>query len=124
MKTKLQRTTVIIQEDFPKEIVLRRKILFPIMFAARKLNIHAVVNADKLRITSEETDGNVTSHHRLPAALDPNFATTEKTENVLAFFGALCPLSNFHPSTFKCEGKTFRFMEEYFFYKKENLVGT
>jgi ribA/ribD-fused uncharacterized protein len=102
----------------------------PIMHAARKLNVNTVVNADKLCIISKDADGkevtnvyDVKSLHRLPPALDPKFVMTEKTEHVFAFFGSLCPLSNFHQSPFTCEGKTFRFMEEYLFYKKAEFAG-
>jgi ribA/ribD-fused uncharacterized protein len=42
---------------------------------------------------------------------------------VLSFFGFMCPLSIFHDSPFVCEGRTFRWAEEYFFHKKAEICG-
>jgi ribA/ribD-fused uncharacterized protein len=127
-KKKLKNSEIVVQEDFPKEINNRRKILLPIMFPARKQNFDAYLTVDKLHLTSETDQGkshcvfDVNNLHQLPTSLDPKYVTTEKKDNVFTFFGSLCPLSNFHPSPFKCEGKSFRFVEEYFFFKKAEMA--
>jgi ribA/ribD-fused uncharacterized protein len=124
-RTKLKRTGVFLSEDFPKEIVERRKTLTPVMYAAKDKNLEAYLVVDKLHI--KFPDGHkvfdVNSLSKLPQELDPKFICTAKTENVLSFFGSLCPLSNFHPSPFVCEGRQFRWVEEYFFHKKAELGG-
>jgi ribA/ribD-fused uncharacterized protein len=60
---------------------------------------------------------------KLPPELDPRYVSTQRKDNVLSFFGFLCPLSNFHDAPFMCEGRRFRWVEEYFFHKKAELCG-
>jgi ribA/ribD-fused uncharacterized protein len=122
-RTKLKNTGIFITEDFPKEIVDRRKILTPIMYAAKDKHLDAFLIVDKLHIQTKDQHNvyDVNSLSRLPPALDPRYVTTKKTEHVLSFFGSLCPMSNFHPSPFTCEGRSFRWVEEYFFHKKAEL---
>jgi ribA/ribD-fused uncharacterized protein len=127
-KTKLKDSTYGVQEDFPKEILDRRKILLPIMFAARRLHYKAYLVVDRLHLETKR-DGkevhntyDVNTLHRLPKNLDPNFVTTVRKDNVLAFFGSLCPLSNFHSAPFVIEGTKFRHVEEFFVTKKADFA--
>ena len=122
-RKQLKQTKFYLSEDFPKEIVDRRKTLTPIMHAAWRQNLTAFLVVDKLHII----DGNTRSVygadelHRLPAKLDPRYVTTQRKDNYFYFFGQHCPLSNFHDSPFFCEGRKFRWVEEYFFHKKAEL---
>jgi ribA/ribD-fused uncharacterized protein len=62
------------------------------------------------------------SLNRLPASLDPSYVSTVTRNDVFAFFGENCPLSNFHSAPFKCEGQTYRHVEEYLFVKKAEFA--
>ena len=117
-----------VQEDFPKEIQDRRKTLLPVMFAARRLDYDAYLVVDKLHIKSQQDGRNVhnvydtKSLHRLPDSPNLKNVCTVKKDNMLAFFGSHCPLSNFHPAPFTSEGQKFRHVEEYLFVKKAELA--
>ena len=123
-KKKLKDTQFYINEDFPTEITERRKKLMPIMYAARRAELIAYLVVDKLHIIDGDKHDvyDVNRLDNLPKQLDPNFVMTRKSNDVFAFFGWMCPLSNFHPSPFLCENRTFRWVEEYFFHKKAQLV--
>ena len=113
-----------LSEDFPKEIVDRRKRLTPIMQAARRKGLTAFLTVDKLHILQENGKRDVYAADELsslPPDLDPRYVTTQRKDNYMYFFGFLCPLSNFHDSPFVLEGRTFRWVEEYFFHKKAEL---
>lgn len=119
-KAKLKGTSFFIKEDFPKEINERRKPLFPIMYAARNLGFNAYVVFDKLHISKADFHQvfDADSLDKLPREIDPKYVSTKVTENEFAFFGRLCPLSNFHDSNFQLDNMTFRWVEQYFTYKK------
>jgi uncharacterized protein YoxC len=100
-KNKLKGTKIIIQEDFPKEILDRRKLLLPIMYAARKQNLTSYLAVDKLHVITRTDNGekhqvyDVGNLKSLPKSLDPRWVTTERKDNVLAFSGpcVLYPIS-------------------------------
>jgi ribA/ribD-fused uncharacterized protein len=99
---KLQKSNIFINEDFPAEINQRRRRLYPIMKKAKDvLKMKAFLSVDKLHlIDSDEkrTVVDVNTLHRLPPQLDPRYITTTERNDCFAFFGELCPLSNFHPA--------------------------
>lgn len=120
----LKGTKFQLSEDHPKEIIERRRRLVPIMQAARRKGLTAFVTVDKLHILNGDGTRNVYGADemgRLPPDLDPRYVTTQRKDNFLYFFGFLCPLSNFHDSPFVCEGRKFRWVEEYLFHKKAEL---
>ena len=59
---------------------------------------------------------------KLPDSLNIKNVCTVKKDNMLAFFGSLCPLSNFHPAPFISEGQKYRHVEEYLFVKKAEFA--
>ena len=122
-RSKLKGSKIFISEDFPKEIIERRKTLTPIMMAARRKDMRAFLVVDKLHTIKDNRHNvyGIDKLNSLPPELDPNYVTTQQSDNVLAFFGSLCPLSNFHESPFECEGRKFRWVEEYFFHRKAEL---
>ena len=128
-KKNFKDTSYGVQEDFPKEIQDRRKALLPIMFAARRLNYDSYLVVDKLHIIKEENGRKVHNVYdtktldKLPESLDIKNVGTVKKDNMFAFFGSHCPLSNFHPAPFIIEGQKYRHVEEYFFVKKAELAG-
>ena len=97
--SKLKGSTIRMSEDYPREIVYRRNILAPIMFAARNLQKNAHMSVDKLVI-----DGityTISDLEKLPAELSPSkVGVSQITNNISGFFGAVSPLSNFFPAPF------------------------
>ena len=127
-KAQLKNTDYFLKEDFPAEIIERRKTLTPIMFAARRKGNSAYLIVDKLHIKRETPQGekhtvyDVNTLHKLPAELDPKFVSTKQSEDVFAFFGSSCPLSNFYPSPFVTAGQRFSCVEEYYCLKKAEFA--
>lgn len=124
----LKESEYIVNEDFPKEIMDKRNMLAPIMYAAKRAKKTAYLVVDKLHIVTGEGDDKVTdvydvnSLNNLPPELDPLYVSTIQKNKTFAFFGQNCPLSNFHPAPFTCEGENYRHVEEYFFMKKAEFA--
>jgi ribA/ribD-fused uncharacterized protein len=97
-KGELANTGLFLKEDFPKEIISGRTPLFPLKHA------------------------DVDSFDKLPKDIDPRFASTKQTESEFVFFGSLCPLSNFHDSPFLLDNKIFKWVEQYFTYKRAEIA--
>ena len=49
----------------------------------------------------------------LPQAISPINVSTKSNEDVVGFFGELCPFSNFHPAKFSYKGKEFHSSEQF-----------
>ena len=54
---------------------------------------------------------------RLPDVLQKVVGTTSDN-NITAFFGIECPLSNFYPSRFTVDGQVFSSNEQHYYYSK------
>ena len=123
---KLKNTGVFLNEDFPKEINQRRKTLFPIMRAAKRQGKDAFLSVDKLHIVTKDSESVQNSHlvvtvdslNKLPEELDSKFINTCRTNDCFAFFGELCPISNFYPAPISHKGKTFKTSEQLYQYCK------
>ena len=61
--------------------------------------------------------------HTLPPELSSDKVTSETNEEVLAFFGELHPLSNFHCCKLDFQGETFHSSEQLIQLKKAELFG-
>lgn len=118
----LKNHNIFVNEDFPAEVNHRRKKLFPILQKAkRELNMTAYLVVDKLHLVDaneKRTVVDVDTLHRLPATLDPRYVTTELKNDCFAFFGELCPLSNFHPAPITYHEKKFTSVEQMYQYTK------
>ena len=118
-----------LNEDFPAEIMRRRKKLYPYFRAARgaidpanpKKPVTSYLRVDKLIINS---------HTYTADRLDliPDFVLSSagksscKTENnITLFFSKHCPLSHFFKSDVYIEGCRYTFMEQYISYRKAML---
>ena len=122
-KYKLKNTRYFVNEDFPAEIIHRRKQLLPIMKKAWKLPHmkKAYLSVDKLHLidnSDKKTVFDVNTLHRLPADLDPRYITTVQKNDCFAFFGQLCPLSNFHPAPITHNGQKFKSVEQMYQFRK------
>ena len=101
-------TGIYVDREYASDIEYRRKLLQPILRAARnhedyKGRCH--MDKDKLVILGRSYT--VNNLQQLPEDLQPYNVTKKESENCIGFFGALNPLSNFHPATFKVEDELF-----------------
>ena len=113
-----------IAEDFPPEILERRKILKPILKTAIETDSseNAYLVADKLIIGGRTyTMANLKS---LPEHLRPENVATPTIGKVLAFYNASSPLSNFFPAEFTHEGISYRHVEQFFCAKKAEMTNS
>lgn len=111
-RTKLKGTSFSISEDFPPEILARRKVLYPIMKAARKDQKKAYMNGDTLEI-----DGRVYTFknlHTLPETYNPARLATVQKNNITAFYSKSSPLSNFYPVDLVVDGQNYSTVEQFF----------
>ena len=112
----LSGSNISLREDFPEEIVARRNALYPIMMKARDLKHKAFLRADKLVI--DDRTYTIENLHTLPKELDPANITTKRVGDVVAFYSAHSPLSNFHHSPFTLDGKTYPHTEQFLQHQK------
>ena len=121
----LKDTDIFLNEDFPREIVERRKTLWPVMKAARERDHESFIVVDKLHIKYKNgahatyTVDNLCS---LPEGLHPYDLSTKKTDQCLAFFSQLCPLSNFYKCSIKIDGQNFHSSEQFYQYSKAQFA--
>lgn len=115
-KSKLANTKISISEDFPSDVIEKRRALYPIMKSARDSKRYAAIRGDKLVIGNDVYT--VDTLHKLPADLDPANLCTKKHGNVVAFFGGHSPLSNFFKCNIEIDGKTYSSVEQYFQHQK------
>ena len=118
-KQNLRKISVIVQEDFPREIVERRKLLLPIFYKSRQLHpeLNPRFTIDRLILGGKiYTIDNI--HTISVPLLSPENVFTPCHNGVQAFYSKYSPLSNHHPAEFDAEGKHFTSSEQYFMYKK------
>jgi ribA/ribD-fused uncharacterized protein len=120
-KKELKGSNMFLNEDFPREIIERRKTLWPVMKAARAAGHESFLNVDKLHIkyvNGGKVVYSVDTLNQLPVGLHPYDLSTKKTDSCLAFFTQLCPLSNFFRCSFQIDGQKYHSSEQFFQYSK------
>ena len=116
-KKNLANQSVWVREDFPQEILDKRRVLEPIARKARELGKRASVNVDTLWLDGRTI--RVDQIHTLQKELQPTeIATPYVAPKKRAFYGPQSPCSNFHPSPFKLEGMDWTTAEHYYAYRK------
>jgi ribA/ribD-fused uncharacterized protein len=110
-----------LSEDFPKEIVAKRRTLLPVLKAAMDQDKEAFFNVDKLVI--DRVTYTVDTMKKLPKELQPCYITTKINSNAVAFFNELSPLSNFHHCEIKKDSATYYSSEQRYQYRKADYVG-
>lgn len=106
-----------LEADFPVEIEQKRRILQPAAKAARAESREAGVSVDHLVIDGKRYS--INDLDQLPIHLQPAHIATRTHNNVMAFFTAACPLSNFYNTKFTAEqGKLFHSSEQLYQYYK------
>lgn len=112
--SKLKGSKVTIREDFPSEVVERRRTLYPIFKNARKQGVSTKLIGDQLVVN--DVKYTVNNLDLLPSTFRPQ--VERETEQVLAFFGWRSSFSNFHPVTFEIAGHQYSNVETYYQYSK------
>lgn len=112
-----QKTGVIISEDFPLEIVQRRKVLFPILNEAlQKMEkykprlIYDILYLAGKKYTASNLDS-------LPEELKPVNICTKENDGTIAFFNAGSPMSNFNPAKFQLNNVNYTSSEQCYFHQ-------
>lgn len=118
------QSDVTVTEDWPAEMLERRKVLFPIYHAAKAEkdpingNPKNAVKIVKDRLLLNGSMFSTDNLDKLPDHLQPASVSTPSKGNVVAFFTASSPLSNHHPSPFSLDGNTYNCAEQYLMYQK------
>ena len=100
--------------EYDQETVKNRKLLYPILKAAR--NIEGYKGQCKLEgdiLTLKGKKYTVRNIGDLPPELNGFHVSSKSDENTHAFYGELNPFSNFHPSPFKMNGISYPTSEHY-----------
>ena len=113
---------IYIDKEYSKTTEKERRLLRPILKAAHRMKKYqkkcrmegACVVLDGIHYYRENI-------HTLPPELLADKVTSETNEEVVAFFGELHPLSNFHSCKFDFEGETFHSSEQLIQLKKAEL---
>jgi ribA/ribD-fused uncharacterized protein len=108
-----------INQQLPKEIMQRRRILYPVFQAARSHKMKASLVMDKLYI-----DGalyTMANLHKIP--FDISYLHEKNTKGSIAFLGRFSSFSNLHHSSLTLDDVQYNCSEQYFQAKKAKSVG-
>ena len=115
----MNRLHISVHDDFPVEVIQRRRVLLPIFYksreAHRELNPKLVV--DRLMLGGQVYDIDNIDGIQYPDLQPKNVFTPSKL-GVQGFFSKHSPLSNHHRAEFQLDGKKFSSSEQCFMYKK------
>ena len=120
-KTKL-RKGVYADKEYPFEIERKRKILRPILTAAKKqkkFRKRCKLERDELVIKGKHY--NVNTINTLPKSLKPAKISSRTNDEVYGYFGELNPLSNFHHAPFTVDNTHYHCTEQLIQRKKAEL---
>ena len=106
-----QRSGIRINDDIPKEMEKRRKILYPILRLAQSKNYKAQLKGEKLFINGQLYTSD--SLDKLPKTLRPEYVFTPTKNGITAFFTRASPLSNHFECTFTVSGEEYNCAEQY-----------
>ena len=120
-KTKL-RKGVYVDKEYPIEIERKRKILRPILTAAKKqkkFRKRCKMEKDELVIKGKHY--NVDTINTLPKSLKPAKVSSRTNDKIYGYFGELNPLSNFHHAPFTLDNTYYHCTEQLIQHKKAEL---
>ena len=110
---------VFIDREFNLETEKCRRTLRPILCAAKQKSEYRYksrLEGAKLVIDCKRYG--VNDLDRLPDSLQPFEVSTKANEEMLGFFGELCPFSNFYPINFTFNGATYHSSEQFIQHQK------
>ena len=103
-----------VDREYTEEIERKCKMLLPILKTARHLTGYkkkCKLEEDTLVIKGRKFTLN--NLDQLPDNLNTFKCTSKSDDNTIGFFGAINPLSNFHPAPFTLEGVEYISSEQY-----------
>ena len=113
-------TGIYIDREYASDIEYRRKLLQPILRAARNQG-RCRMDKDKWVILGRSYTLN--NLQQLPEDLQLYKVSIKESEDCVGFFGALNPLSNFHAAPFKVDDESFISTEQFIQAKKVSFFG-
>ena len=122
-KTKL-KDGIFVDYDYHHETLKNRKILYPILKAARKHKDYenlCKLEGDTLTLKGKHYTVNTIGD--LPADLNGFRVSSKSDDKTYAFFGELNPFSNFHPSPFIVDNIRYKTSEHYIQSEKAKHYG-
>lgn len=112
----LKGTGIFLNDQYPREMESRRRILRPIMNHAKYLKKKASIVQDRLIIDGKTYD--MDNLNQIP--FDTAVIATKSSDTCLLFGGRLAIFSNFHTSTFTINGLSYSSVEQY--YQREKAM--
>ena len=110
---------IYIDKEYSKETEAARKILHPYFKAARKMpKYQRKCRLDGNTLVLRGISYNIDTLHKLPEELQGHNISSSTNETCYGFFGSINPFSNFHPTEFNFEGKTFHSSKQLVQFKK------
>lgn len=114
----LARSKFFLDEDFSPEVQKIRRKLLPVMAEAKRKSHRCNLVKDKLIV--DGVSYTIETLKNLPKEIRDG---SRWHEDQVAFFGELCPASNFHSVSFKHDGRDYENSEKALFYKKAVKFG-
>ena len=113
---------IYVDKEYSKTTEKERRLLCPVLKAARKMKKYQKKCwMEGSHVVLDGTYFYRENIHTLPPELAADKVTSETNSEVMAFFGELHPLSNFHGCSFDFEGETFHSSEQLIQLKKAEL---
>ena len=110
---------IYVDREYCKETEERRRILRPYLRAARQLpKYHKKCRLDGDTLVLLGVNYTTGTLHQLPMELQGPNISCKKDWSTFGFFGALNPLSNFHPAKFVLDNTTYSSSEQMIQHKK------
>ena len=115
---------VYVDKEFSQATEKDRRLLRPILKAAKNLpEYKKKCRLDGNQLVIDGKRYTKDTLHQLQKKLDPMKVTTKSTDETLGFFGELCPLSNFHRSSFLYNEVEYHSSEQMIQHMKAKLFG-
>ena len=115
---------IYVEREYSKTTEKERRLLRPVLKAARKMTkYHKKCRMEGPHVVLDGTHYYRENIHTLPPELAADKVTSEENNEIIAFFGELHPLSNFHQWKFEYEGESFHSSEQLIQLKKAEFFG-
>ena len=115
---------IYVEREYSKATEKERRLLRPVIKAARKMTkYHKKCRMEGPHVVLDGTHYHRENIHTLPPELAADKVTSRTNQEILAFFGELHPLSNFHTWKFEYEGESFHSSEQLIQLKKAEFFG-
>lgn len=122
-RSELGKENIWLMEDFPQEVLAKRKLLYPAFKAAQRSTEIKSVNlkADKLCVDGQTFT--VDQMHKLPPPLKPDRAAVIETDSTVVFFTKHAIFSNLYPLPIRIGNHIYNCNEQYLQHSKATMFG-